>query len=675
MARQLGATIKDVAETAGVSIATVSHVINHTRYVNPELVERVQAAILQTDYRNKKLNKDGSLPPVRGSLISLVIPNLEDNVYNEIVVKFNRMIEHTEFRLTIHISNNDITLERLILQSIISEKMIAAIFLVPLSESPKKYSKLIKSGIPCICLGRRINTPEIFSITFPYEQALYVATKQLIKNRHERIALVRIKGFDTMEKAQIEGYRRALDENSLYFKNSLLFEFAANQSDETYEHEVKIAFEKLQPTACIVIGHNLLLNLLKTLQTMGKECPRDISIIGYGDNPFYEVTSPPLSIVKEDIDSLVGGSLRILRRIQEETITEVIHEQVSVELINRKSTKMLGMGPFGEKAVSPDEILLSKEERCKLHENNYRVAISFHYGGTAWTRLHEQGIRTTLESLGVSVVSVMDAQFDPKLQLAQLEAIRIQKPDVLIAIPTDDHLTARKFKELSENTKLVFISNIPEGLSKESYVSCISVNERENGNNTGILLGDYFKTKPHAKVGFIIHGTPFYGTHLRDSSAEKVVREMYPNIEVVTTQSFGKIERAYDTCKEMITNHPEIEGLYISWDQPALHAIRALEEMGRTDIAIFTFDLDYAIAAYMARKQMVMGLSTQRPFEQGVATAMATAKALVSSETYKFIGVQPYVVKPKQLIKAWKEILHEPIPDDLEQLVKLKIMN
>ena len=136
----------------------------------------------------------------------------------------------------------------------------------------------------------------------------------------------------------------------------------------------------------------------------------------------------------------------------------------------------------------------------------------------------------------------MDAQFDPRLQLAQLEAIRIQRPDVLIAIPTDDHLTSPKFKELAETIKLVFISNVPEGLDKDSYISCISVNERENGNNTGVLMGDYFKGKSSAKVGFIIHGTPFYGTHLRDSSAEKVVRENYLNIDIVTTQSFGNIE-------------------------------------------------------------------------------------------------------------------------------------
>jgi ribose transport system substrate-binding protein len=675
VAKKHGTTIKEVAETAGVSIATVSHVINRTRYVNPELVERVKTAILETGYKNKKLNTDGSIPPMRGTMISLVVPNLDDTIYSEIAIKLNRLFESSEFRLTIHVSNNDFGVERIILQTIIAEKTNAAILLVPLSDNAKKYGKLMKSGIPFICIGRKFNSPEILSVTFPYEQAIYRATKQLIKNHHERIAFLRERSNDSAAKLQLDGYKHALQEHDLYFKSSLVFEFEANKPDDIYEHEVKIAFEKFQPSACIVVGRDLIINLLKTLQTMGKECPRDMSIIGYGDNPFYEITSPPLTIVKEDVDTLVATTFELLYDITQGKAISGRDTLVDFDLVNRKSTKVLGMGPFGEKAISPDEITLTSEERKKLHEHNFRVAISFHYGGTAWTRLHEQGIRTTLESLGVSVVSVMDAQFDPRLQLAQLEAIRIQRPDVLIAIPTDDHLTSPKFKELAETIKLVFISNVPEGLDKDSYISCISVNERENGNNTGVLMGDYFKGKSSAKVGFIIHGTPFYGTHLRDSSAEKVVRENYLNIDIVTTQSFGKIEHAYDTCKQIITNHPEIEGLYISWDQPALHAMRALEELGRTDIAIFTFDLDYSIASYMARKQMVMGLSTQRPYEQGVATAMATAKALVSNDTYKYIGVQPYVVKPKQLIKAWKDILHEAIPEELEQLVKQRIMN
>ncbi len=669
------ATIKDVAAKAGVSIATVSHVINHTRFVKPELVERVQEAILATGYKNKNLNRDGSLPPVRGSIISLVVPNLSETLYTHIAAVLNRQLKETEYRLIVHTSDNDPAIEKLILQSITSEKTSAAIFLVPLSENGKRYSKLIRSGIPCICLTRAFSSSKTYSITFSRENTIFSATRHLIKNNHERIALLHLSDNDFTSDYQVKGYRRALEEHHLFFQASLVFEFDACQSDEVYEHEIKTALEKYQPSACIVTNETLSYNLLKTLQVIGKEYPRDISIMGVGDNPFYEIASPSLTVIKEDTETLVQSALTLLWDLNKGITPLRMNQVIPSELVNRKSIRMLGMGPFGEKAAPPDSIQLSSQEQILLRKNNYRVAISFHYGGTAWTRLHERGIRRTLEGLGVSVVSVTDAHFDPRLQLAQLEAIRIQKPDALIAIPTDDHLTAEKFRELSKTTKLVFISNVPERLAKDSYVSCISVNESENGSNAGLLLGDYFKSKTGTKVGFIIHGTPFYGTRLRDSSAEKVVREMYPHIHIEATQSFGTIEHAYDTCKQMITLHPDIEGLYISWDQPALHAIRALEELGRTDIAIFTFDLDYAIASYMARRQMVMGLSTQRPYEQGVATAMATAKALVSDDISKYIGVQPYIVKPKQLLKAWKDILHEPIPEDLEQLVRQKILN
>ena len=66
----------------------------------------------------------------------------------------------------------------------------------------------------------------------------------------------------------------------------------------------------------------------------------------------------------------------------------------------------------------------------------------------------------------------------------------------------------------------------------------------------------------------------------------------------------------------MITENPQIKVLYVSWDRPALLVIKALKEMHREDIAIFTTDLDYKIAQYM-ESGIVKGLSTQRPYERG----------------------------------------------------------
>ena len=113
----------------------------------------------------------------------------------------------------------------------------------------------------------------------------------------------------------------------------------------------------------------------------------------------------------------------------------------------------------------------------------------------------------------------------------------------------------------------------------------------------------------------------------------------------------------------MIQDHPEIQGLYITWERPALQAIRALKELGREDIAITTTDLDYEIASYMARGEMVVGLSSQRPYDQGVAVATAMARALIGRCDHRCIGVAPYMVKASNLEKAWREILKTKMPD------------
>ena len=89
-------------------------------------------------------------------------------------------------------------------------------------------------------------------------------------------------------------------------------------------------------------------------------------------------------------------------------------------------------------------------------------------------------------------------------------------------------------------------------------------------------------------------------------------------------------------------------------------------------MSIFTFDLDNEIATYLAKEEMVKGLSTQRPYQQGIAVGLATAKALLGKENYKYIGVQPYVVESKNLLKAWKDITLEPAPPEIEGIILSK---
>ena len=514
-------------------------------------------------------------------------------------------------------------------------------------------------------MERNILGSGIDSVEFRDREAIFKGADYLLASGHKNVLFFRESTDSTTRDERTKGFLSALRKYNINTNDANIVDVTLENGEDDCMLVIQKALRRYRPTAVLAGGNRITLYLMKTLRDMGIDCPGEISVVGFGDESWSELTYPPLTIIRRDVKGLSTKAVGMLfEKIN--TGAVISHDcYADVELVVRKSTKMLDNGPFGDKAAAPDSVVLTKEEKQRLKAGHFRVAISFHYTGTSWAELHEKGICEELEQFGIDVVSVMDAHFDSELQNAQLDGIRLQKPDAVIAIPADDSRTREKFQELSKVSKLVFISNVPDGMSKNSYVSCVSVNESENGTNTGRMLGEYCKENKKKKAGFIIHGAAFYGTRVRDNAAERIIKDSYPDIDKVTIRSFGEISNAYQVARDVITANPEIEAMYVSWDRPALLVIKALKELGREDVAVFTTDLDHGIARCM-EEGIVKGLSTQRPYEQGRAAAAVVAKSLVSEEQLpKYVGVQPYQVEPKQLRLAWKEIFHESMPDRL----------
>ena len=654
-------TIKEIAALADVSIATVSHVINRTRYVSPELEEKVMRIVRETGYIDKVEQREQKLKKGRSSTVVAVFPNLMSTVYRDLAAALKKECAARGYQFLIGVTGDSLADEKQLLDDLISEKSTAGILLIPVSDAASDYRQLTDSGIPFICMERNVPGDQVDSAAFQDRKALYTAAGYLIEAGHKNILFLREASPSTTRDERSRGFLDALASHHMNINDANFTNVDLHSPEEICQRTIQKALLRVMPTAVIAGGNRLTLPLLTTIRNMGIQCPEDLSVVGFGDETWVGLVDPPLTTLERDVQGLgvLAANMLFEKILTGNVVTKERYAQIELKV--RESTRILENGPYGEKAVSPSEIALSQEEKKRLRNGHFRVAISFHYTGTAWAELHEKGIRDELEQYGIDVISVMDAHFDADLQTMQLQSILIQQPDAVIAIPADDKRTAGHFQELAAVTKLVFISNLPENTGKNSYVSCVSVNEAENGANAGRMLGEYFHGKKDVKVGFINHGAVFYATRERDAAAEKAL-ENFPNVEIVTSRGFGQIENAYQVCRDMVTAHPEIQALYVSWDQPALRAIRALKELHREDIAVFTTDLDTEIAAYMERG-IVKGISTQRFYEQGRAAALAAAKSLVSDSVPKYVGVQPYMVEPKQLGRAWKEIFHTPMPD------------
>lgn len=665
----MAGTIKDVAKLAGVSIATVSHVINKTRYVSPDLVKHVEEAIEQTGYRisRKSLNIQQSKMPS----IAFLVPDISSNVFSEMTRTIEEYLNDKGYALIVLSCNESIEREQKYIKFLLNEERIKGILIAPTTQDKKDIEELIESKIPCVFIDRHIDGVQSPAIISDNVGGIYSATTHLIKSGHERIALALWCGKISTTLERIEGYKKALSEYNVPFDDDLVAIVSGQ------EHEKENVFYKFwmmphKPTAIICGNNKFSLEALKFANEFGIDCPKDLSIIGYGDYDWSPILNPPLTTISQSSEKMGKKSIELLlQQIDEGNEPEGQTYRVPVELVVRKSTQIIGRGPFGEKAANPSVLDLTEDEIEHIRNGNYTAGISFHYSGKQWMKLHEAGIREVFNKLDVKILSVTDAHFNAELQCKQLEGLLMQEPNVIISIPTDEVHTAKSYKKIAKSsTDLVLINNVPEGLDRGDYVTCVSVNERENGHNAGKMLGEYFSGNENAKVGLLCHGAPFFATKQRDFAAEQVINEQFKNITIVAKEDFHTENRVYNVCRDMLTAHPEITGLYVSWEGPAVEAMRALSDIGRDDVSIVTADLDIEVAVNMAKGRMIRGLSSQRPYEQGVAMAMAAANAFLGKKVPSFIGVEPYSVYRKQLLKAWKDIIKAKEPQILVDAIQ-----
>jgi len=307
------ATIYDIAKRAGVSVATVSRVLNGVDHpVKEETRKKIIDAARELGYRPNKIAK--SLAHRRTYTVALLIPSITNNFYTEIAEVIEEKLGERGYSTYLCNTQRMIEREMQYVDDLIARKVDGVIF-SPTRVKPednlvnaRNLEELIKNGIAVVAFGSHFtNVNQVYINT--YEGALE-ATRYLLELGHRRIGF--IDGLEAgTRKSRRRGYINGLKMAGIQIDEDLIV--SGNlEMDGGYQCVRKLMQLADPPTAIIAVNNLMAIGALKGAKDMGISVPEELSIIGFDDSKLSEVVEPPLTVVKQPLKEIGDVAVGLL---------------------------------------------------------------------------------------------------------------------------------------------------------------------------------------------------------------------------------------------------------------------------------------------------------------------------------------------------------------------------
>jgi ribose transport system substrate-binding protein len=335
--------------------------------------------------------------------------------------------------------------------------------------------------------------------------------------------------------------------------------------------------------------------------------------------------------------------------------------------------KVLSKGPNGEEPSPASSVSLTAEEVEKIRGIKAKAAIVLHYTRSDWSQAQISGLKSQFDKMGIEIIAITDAGFKAERQVANIEMVLAQNPQVIVSIPIDPDITAEAYKNASQKgVKLVFMDNVPRGLEAgKDYVSVVSADNYGNGVASAHLMAAFLQSK--GQIGLIYHAADFFVTRQRYEAFKRTITEDYPEIQIVTEQGIREpdfFSDANQAAQVMLTTNQNLNGIWAVWDLPAEGVISAARAAGRKDLVITTIDLGLNAAVEMARNGLIKGLGAQLPYDQGVTEALLAGYGLLGKPAPAYVALPALPVTRDNLLDAWKTVYRNEAPASIRDRMK-----
>ncbi len=308
--------IAEIAAAAGVSIPTVSKVLNQRPDVAPLTRQRVERILAESGYvHNRSVRLPEERPVKQTKLIDLISPGLLDSEYGlEILHGIEEVLSQTEYRLAFYSLHDKTPRERQWLAEI-SNKSTDGALLFTLMDHTRHLEKLRKQRIPFVVIDDILQIdPDIPSVGATHWLGGLKATKYLLTLGHRRIAMITGIPYHLTSMARRAGYSAALEAKDIPVDPLLI-----RSGDFTHESgytETLALLELAEPPTAIFAASDLqATGVYRALYAKGLKVPQDVSVIGFDDVPIAERMSPPLTTVRQPLREMGRTAAQMLLRM------------------------------------------------------------------------------------------------------------------------------------------------------------------------------------------------------------------------------------------------------------------------------------------------------------------------------------------------------------------------
>lgn len=336
-------TIRDVAELAGVSVATASRVLNDTGYpVRAQLKQRVRDAAAQLNYSPNTVAR--SLRQDSYCDIGLIVPNITNPFYLQSIHGIEEVLRERQYQVILCNTMHSPQREADFIKQLY-ERRVKGVILSSVDEFNSEVVQLYAGkGMKFVLLDQMLNSPEFMSINYDLRAGARIAAEYLIQQGHRRIAFATTPMVRWTRKEMFKGYQDALLSSGLPLDPALVFEYKPKQTESYEGDELNIGRSVAEsfigsgcPASAIVCVNDMVaIGCIQRLMNRGVNVPQDVSIIGFDDIPIAGAYLPALTTIRypaQEVGRL--ATIMLMDAIQSKTGKAALTMNLSPELIIR----------------------------------------------------------------------------------------------------------------------------------------------------------------------------------------------------------------------------------------------------------------------------------------------------------------------------------------------------